>query len=129
MNAVMAGRTLNQIAVTRAAAAAAAEAESAPPSDDEGAADAFETPNCANCPDVPYSNPLIRDVIDHAAFEIYGRWVRKGDHQNRAVMFETKPKNVALRVQSRKAIPAPPTPLRLSPEISSPSFLAPLPHL
>jgi len=40
----------------------------------------------------PYSMRLFRKVIDGAAFRVYGHWVKRGEGQNRAAMFELKPK-------------------------------------
>jgi len=40
----------------------------------------------------PYSMKIFRKVIDGAAFRIYGHWVKRGEGQNRAAMFELKPK-------------------------------------
>ena len=40
----------------------------------------------------PYSMKNFRKVIDGAAFHVYGHWVKRGDGQNRAAMFELKPK-------------------------------------
>lgn len=36
----------------------------------------------------PYSTKYFRKWIDAGAFRIYGHWVKKGDHQNRAALFE-----------------------------------------
>lgn len=36
----------------------------------------------------PYVVKNIRKVIDGCAFRIYGHWVKKGDNQNRAALFE-----------------------------------------
>lgn len=40
----------------------------------------------------PYRFKMYRKIIDTAAFNIYGHWVKKGEHQNRAALFETQPK-------------------------------------
>ncbi|KAK2174490.1 hypothetical protein NP493_799g05013 [Ridgeia piscesae] len=40
----------------------------------------------------PYSVKVIRKFIDAGAFRIYGHWVKKGDNQNRAALFENSPK-------------------------------------
>jgi len=40
----------------------------------------------------PYSMRMFRKVIDGAAFRVYGHWVKRGEGQNRAAMFEQKPK-------------------------------------
>ncbi|XP_067681282.1 phosphorylase b kinase gamma catalytic chain, skeletal muscle/heart isoform-like [Haliotis asinina] len=36
----------------------------------------------------PYSVKLFRKLIDGCAFGMYGHWVKKGDNQNRAALFE-----------------------------------------
>ncbi|KAK6192048.1 hypothetical protein SNE40_003595 [Patella caerulea] len=36
----------------------------------------------------PYSVKLCRKLIDGAAFGMYGHWVKRGDNQNRAALFE-----------------------------------------
>ena len=40
----------------------------------------------------PYSNRYIRKMIDSCAFSMYGHWVKRGEEQNRAALFETTPK-------------------------------------
>lgn len=40
----------------------------------------------------PYKMRLFRKVIDGAAFRVYGHWVKRGEGQNRAAMFELSPK-------------------------------------
>lgn len=40
----------------------------------------------------PYRFKIYRRIIDTAAFNIYGHWVKKGEHQNRAALFEMQPK-------------------------------------
>lgn len=40
----------------------------------------------------PYSIKVIRKFIDAGAFRIYGHWVKKGENQNRAALFENVPK-------------------------------------
>ena len=40
----------------------------------------------------PYRFKLYRKVIDTASFTIYGHWVKKGEQQNRAALFENEPK-------------------------------------
>ena len=39
-----------------------------------------------------YRFKVYRRLIDTAAFNIYGHWVKKGEQQNRAALFETQPK-------------------------------------
>ncbi|XP_033123500.1 phosphorylase b kinase gamma catalytic chain, skeletal muscle/heart isoform-like [Anneissia japonica] len=40
----------------------------------------------------PYSVKMVRKVIDGCAFHVYGHWVKKGEEQNRAALFETTPR-------------------------------------
>ncbi|CAH1388991.1 unnamed protein product [Nezara viridula] len=40
----------------------------------------------------PYKIKTLRKVIDNCAFRIYGHWVKKGEGQNRAALFEMNPK-------------------------------------
>ena len=40
----------------------------------------------------PYSIKSFRKVIDAGAFKIYGHWVKRGENQNRAALFENTPK-------------------------------------
>jgi len=40
----------------------------------------------------PYKMRMFRKVIDGAAFRVYGHWVKRGEGQNRAAMFELSPK-------------------------------------
>lgn len=40
----------------------------------------------------PYRYKTYRKLIDTAAFTIYGHWVKKGEQQNRAALFEIEPK-------------------------------------
>jgi phosphorylase kinase gamma subunit len=40
----------------------------------------------------PYENRFVRSLIDGCAFHIYGHWVKRGEEQNRAALFETTPK-------------------------------------
>ncbi|RNA27174.1 phosphorylase b kinase gamma catalytic skeletal muscle heart isoform isoform X2 [Brachionus plicatilis] len=42
--------------------------------------------------DNPYRFKTYRKIIDSAAFTIYGHWVKKGEQQNRAALFEIEPK-------------------------------------
>lgn len=36
----------------------------------------------------PYSHRMFRKYIDQAAFNMYGHWVKRGENQNRAALFE-----------------------------------------
>ncbi|KAL3270835.1 hypothetical protein HHI36_021355 [Cryptolaemus montrouzieri] len=40
----------------------------------------------------PYRLRLLRKVVDGCAFRVYGHWVKKGEGQNRAALFENLPK-------------------------------------
>ncbi|CAL7944262.1 unnamed protein product [Xylocopa violacea] len=40
----------------------------------------------------PYRIKILRKVIDGCAFRVYGHWVKKGEGQNRAALFENTPK-------------------------------------
>ena len=44
----------------------------------------------------PYAVKPIRKMIDACAFKIYGHWVKKGQTQNRAALFENTPKAILL---------------------------------
>jgi len=37
----------------------------------------------------PYIVKLLRKAIDGGAFKIYGHWVKRGENQNRAALFES----------------------------------------
>ncbi|XP_055486424.1 LOW QUALITY PROTEIN: phosphorylase b kinase gamma catalytic chain, liver/testis isoform-like [Leucoraja erinacea] len=40
----------------------------------------------------PYSSRFVRKLIDGCAFSIYGHWVKKGQNQNRAALFQRQSK-------------------------------------
>ncbi|XP_069470975.1 phosphorylase b kinase gamma catalytic chain, skeletal muscle/heart isoform [Ambystoma mexicanum] len=44
----------------------------------------------------PYALKPIRKLIDACAFRLYGHWVKKGEQQNRAALFENTPKAILL---------------------------------
>ncbi|XP_048710402.2 phosphorylase b kinase gamma catalytic chain, liver/testis isoform isoform X2 [Caretta caretta] len=44
----------------------------------------------------PYALKGVRKLIDACAFRIYGHWVKKGEQQNRAALFENLPKALLL---------------------------------
>eukprot|EP00064_Thunnus_orientalis_P004439 superscaffoldBa00000404_g4451 len=46
----------------------------------------------------PYAVKPIRKLIDACAFKIYGHWVKKGQTQNRAALFENTPKTILLSI-------------------------------
>lgn len=39
----------------------------------------------------PYENRYVRKLVDACAFRMYGHWVKRGEQQNRAALFETNP--------------------------------------
>ena len=41
----------------------------------------------------PYGIKTFRKIIDAGAFRIYGHWVKRGENQNRAALFENSPKS------------------------------------
>ena len=47
----------------------------------------------------PYKFKIYRKIIDTAAFTIYGHWVKKGEQQNRAALFEIEPKADLIALQ------------------------------
>ncbi|KAJ8275486.1 hypothetical protein COCON_G00072380 [Conger conger] len=48
----------------------------------------------------PYALKPLRKLIDGCAFKIYGHWVKKGQAQNRAALFENTPKAILLSLAS-----------------------------
>ncbi|CAG9835591.1 unnamed protein product [Diabrotica balteata] len=40
----------------------------------------------------PYRLKILRKIVDGCAFRVYGHWVKKGEGQNRAALFENVPK-------------------------------------
>ena len=54
----------------------------------------------------PYENRFVRTLIDACAFHIYGHWVKRGEEQNRAALFETVPKKMSTsqKIESLKAV-------------------------
>ncbi|XP_053495568.1 phosphorylase b kinase gamma catalytic chain, liver/testis isoform [Ictalurus furcatus] len=47
----------------------------------------------------PYSLRAVRKLIDGCAFRIYGHWVKKGEQQNRAALFQNTTKIVLLGLE------------------------------
>ncbi|XP_026996260.2 phosphorylase b kinase gamma catalytic chain, liver/testis isoform [Tachysurus fulvidraco] len=47
----------------------------------------------------PYSLRAVRKLIDGCAFRIYGHWVKKGEQQNRAALFQNTTKIVLLSLE------------------------------
>ncbi|KAJ8284527.1 hypothetical protein COCON_G00033770 [Conger conger] len=47
----------------------------------------------------PYSLRGVRKLIDGCAFRIYGHWVKKGEQQNRAALFQNSPKVILLGLE------------------------------
>ncbi len=50
----------------------------------------------------PYENRFVRSLIDSCAFHIYGHWVKRGEEQNRAALFENQPKRRSHLTDSMK---------------------------
>ncbi|XP_063313341.1 phosphorylase b kinase gamma catalytic chain, skeletal muscle/heart isoform [Pelobates fuscus] len=51
----------------------------------------------------PYAIKPIRKLIDACAFRIYGHWVKKGETQNRAALFENTAKAILLSLASESS--------------------------
>ena len=47
----------------------------------------------------PYSLRGVRKLIDGCAFRIYGHWVKKGEQQNRAALFQNTAKIILLGLE------------------------------
>lgn len=47
----------------------------------------------------PYSIRGVRKLIDGCAFRIYGHWVKKGEQQNRAALFQNTAKIMLLDLE------------------------------
>jgi len=47
----------------------------------------------------PYSLRGVRKLIDGCAFRIYGHWVKKGEQQNRAALFQNTAKIMLLGLE------------------------------
>ena len=43
----------------------------------------------------PYQHKYVRKLIDGCAFRMYGHWVKRGEQQNRAALFETNPRTLS----------------------------------
>uniref|UniRef100_A0A8C4ZET0 phosphorylase kinase n=1 Tax=Gadus morhua TaxID=8049 RepID=A0A8C4ZET0_GADMO len=52
----------------------------------------------------PYAVKPIRKLIDACAFKIYGHWVKKGQAQNRAALFENSPKVILLSLAAEELL-------------------------
>lgn len=50
----------------------------------------------------PYALKPIRKQIDACAFRLYGHWVKKGEQQNRAALFENTPKAILLSLAAEE---------------------------
>lgn len=50
----------------------------------------------------PYAIKSLRKMIDACAFKIYGHWVKKGQTQNRAALFENTPKFILLSIAAEE---------------------------
>uniref|UniRef100_A0A8C5LNC3 phosphorylase kinase n=1 Tax=Leptobrachium leishanense TaxID=445787 RepID=A0A8C5LNC3_9ANUR len=53
----------------------------------------------------PYAIKPIRKMIDACAFRIYGHWVKKGETQNRAALFENTAKAILLSLAAEPSFP------------------------
>ncbi|MCI4386534.1 hypothetical protein PGIGA_G00063730 [Pangasianodon gigas] len=51
----------------------------------------------------PYAIKPLRKMIDACAFKIYGHWVKKGQTQNRAALFENTPKFILLSIAAEES--------------------------
>ncbi|PIO24486.1 hypothetical protein AB205_0164070 [Aquarana catesbeiana] len=51
----------------------------------------------------PYAIKPIRKMIDACAFRIYGHWVKKGEQQNRAALFENTAKAILLSLAAESS--------------------------
>lgn len=51
----------------------------------------------------PYSLRGVRKLIDGCAFRIYGHWVKKGEQQNRAALFQNTAKIMLLGLEEFEA--------------------------
>jgi len=49
----------------------------------------------------PYRVKVLRKVIDACAFRVYGHWVKKGEGQNRAALFENQAKTELVNMYIR----------------------------
>lgn len=50
----------------------------------------------------PYSIKGVRKLIDACAFRIYGHWVKKGEQQNRAALFQNVPQAILLTLAAEE---------------------------
>ncbi|CAH8834668.1 unnamed protein product [Trichobilharzia szidati] len=48
----------------------------------------------------PYSNKKLRKIIDTLAYDVYSQWVKKGEEQNRAALFENAPRRDLIDIAS-----------------------------
>ena len=51
---------------------------------------------------IPYEDRFVRRLIDGCAFHIYKHWVKRGEEQNRAALFENAPKGTSDAVNFRQ---------------------------
>ncbi|KAA3676152.1 phosphorylase kinase gamma subunit [Paragonimus westermani] len=52
--------------------------------------------------DDPYANKKLRKIIDALSFDVYSQWVKKGEEQNRAALFEYAPRRDLIDPSSRE---------------------------
>uniref|UniRef100_A0A4W3IKK6 phosphorylase kinase n=1 Tax=Callorhinchus milii TaxID=7868 RepID=A0A4W3IKK6_CALMI len=55
----------------------------------------------------PYGIKDLRKMIDGCAFKIYGHWVKKGEQQNRAALFENTPKAILFSIMAESPLDLP----------------------
>ncbi|CAL8107036.1 unnamed protein product [Calicophoron daubneyi] len=46
----------------------------------------------------PYANRKLRKIIDTLSYDIYSQWVKKGEEQNRAALFENAPRRDLIEI-------------------------------
>lgn len=71
-----------------------------------------ETPeplSLSTCQTNPYQMRVLRKIIDQAAFGVYSHWVKKGEGQNRAALFEHLPKKESEKNRAKQKLLNTPT--------------------
>merc|ERR1712226_662197 len=71
-----------------------------------------ETPeplSLSTCQTNPYQMRVMRKIIDQAAFGVYSHWVKKGEGQNRAALFEHLPKKEGEKNKAKQKLLNTPT--------------------
>ncbi|VDP94267.1 unnamed protein product [Echinostoma caproni] len=49
----------------------------------------------------PYANRKLRKIIDALSYDVYSQWVKKGEEQNRAALFENAPRRDLIEPPSK----------------------------